>query len=257
MLLTIDIGNSSIKAAIFDKNKLIHQFREKYLSEFISIIKNHPHENIAICSVVPEMTKNLSVKIKEEFRIIPFILTKDIKSNIEIEYKTPETLGIDRLCSAEGAYFLLKNSEKYNEYRDGVYILTIDFGTATTINIIEYPGKFIGGLIAPGIEMMFESLNEKTAQLPDVNVSHFSSIIGNDTNSSIASGVVSSITGMIKKTINYLKKGKSGKDIFIYITGGNAKKITPYFSFEFIYEEGLVLYGVNSLWRLNNKLYSN
>jgi len=252
MLLAIDIGNSSIKTAIFDKDKLVQHFRETDLSKFSSIIKNHSFNNVSICSVVPELTEKVSARIKDEFSITPFILTKDIQFKLDINYKTPETLGIDRLCSAEGAFHLFKNSDKFKNYNKDIYILTIDFGTATTINIIEYPGKFIGGLIAPGLEMMFDSLNKKTAQLPDVNISHFNSIIGIDTNSSIASGVVTSVTGMIEKTINYLKKEKAASDIFIYITGGNSKNIIPYLNFEYIYEDALVLYGVKALWKLNN-----
>lgn len=252
MLLTIDIGNSSIKAAIFEKDKLVKHFREKDSSKFISIIKNYPFKNAAICSVVPELMEKVSAKIRDEFFITPIILTKEIKFNLNIGYKTPATLGIDRLCSVEGAFFLFKNSDKFKDYNKVTYILTIDFGTATTINIIEYPGKFIGGLIAPGLEMMFDSLNEKTAQLPDVNISHFNSIVGIDTNSSIASGVVTSVNGMIEKTISYLKKEKTANNIFIYITGGNSKNITPYLNFEYIYEEALVLYGVKALWKLNN-----
>ena len=253
MLLTIDIGNSSIKAAIFEKNKLVQHFREKDPPKLISIIKYHSFKNAVVCSVVPKLTEQVSAKIKDEFNITSFILTKDIKFNLDINYKTPETLGIDRLCSAEGAFLLFKNSEKYKNYKEGSYILSIDFGTATTTNIIEYPGKFIGGLITPGVEMMFDSLNKKTAQLPDVDISDFDSFIGNSTDSSIASGVVTSAIGMFEKTINYLKKEKSAKDVFIYITGGNAKKIIPHLNFEFIYEEALVLYGVSALWKLNNK----
>ena len=253
MLLSIDIGNSSIKAANFDNDKLVRHFREKDLSKFISEIKNYPLKNAAICSVVPELTKKLSEKFKQEINITPYILSKDIEFNLKIEYKSPDTLGIDRLCSAEGAFFLFKNSDNIKHYDEDTYILSIDFGTATTINIIEYPGRFIGGLIAPGIEIMFVSLNKKTAQLPDVDVSNFHSIVGNDTNSSIASGVITSVTGMIEKTINYLKKQKSAKDIFIYITGGNAKTIIQFLNYKFIYEEALVLYGVNVLWKLNNK----
>jgi len=257
MLLTIDIGNSSIKAAIFDKDKLLHHFREKELLNFISIMKGHSLENVAICSVVPQLTKSLAEEIRKEFNITPFILAKDIKSNIKIEYRTPATLGIDRLCSVEGAFFLFKNSEDFKHYDVNTFILSIDFGTATTINIIEYPGKFIGGVIAPGIEMMFDSLNKKTAQLPDVDVSNFHSVIGNDTNSSIASGVITSVTGMIEEIIKYLKKEKSAMDVFIYITGGNAKKIIPHLKFDFVYEENLVLYGVKELWKLKNKQLSS
>ena len=252
MLLTIDIGNSNIKAALFDKNKIIHRLRESDLTRFISSLKNHSFNQAAICSVVPETTKSLSGKIIEEFNVKPLILTKDSKFNLKNEYKSPETLGIDRFCSAEGAFFLFKNSEKYKEYKEGVYILTVDFGTATTINVIEYPEIFVGGLIAPGIEMMFDSLNKRTAQLPDVDLSHFNSIIGDNTNSAIASGVVTSVVGMIEKTIDLLKKERSAKDIFIYITGGNAKKIIPHLDLDFIYEENLVLYGVNALRMLNN-----
>ena len=253
MLLTIDIGNSSIKAAIFEKNKLVQHFREKDPPKLISIIKYHSFKNAVVCSVVPKLTEQVSAKIKDEFNITSFILTKDIKFNLDINYKTTETLGIDRLCSAEGAFFLFKNSNNFRIYNEDTYILAIDFGTATTTNIIEYPGKFIGGLITPGVEMMFDSLNKKTAQLPDVDISDFDSFIGNSTDSSIASGVVTSAIGMFEKTINYLKKEKSAKDVFIYITGGNAKKIIPHLNFEFIYEEALVLYGVNALWKLNNK----
>ncbi|MEJ2495192.1 MAG: type III pantothenate kinase, partial [Ignavibacteriaceae bacterium] len=209
MLLTIDIGNSSIKAAIFEKNKLVQHFREKDPPKLISIIKYHSFKNAVVCSVVPKLTEQVSAKIKDEFNITSFILTKDIKFNLDINYKTPETLGIDRLCSAEGAFFLFKNSNNFRIYNEDTYILAIDFGTATTTNIIEYPGKFIGGLITPGVEMMFDSLNKKTAQLPDVDISDFDSFIGNSTDSSIASGVVTSAIGMFEKTINYLKKEKS------------------------------------------------
>lgn len=252
MLLTIDIGNSSIKAAIFENDKILHQSKEPDLTKFISALKDHPFDHAAICSVVPEITRSLTVMIKEEFDITPFIITKDSKFNLENEYKTPETLGLDRLCSAEGAFFLFKDSEKYKDYAEGVYLLTIDFGTATTINVIEYPGNFIGGLIAPGIEMMFDSLNKRTAQLPDVDISDFDSFIGNTTNSSIASGVITSVVGMIEKTTDFLKKEKSANNIFIYITGGNAKKIISHLNSDFVYEENLVLYGVNALWKFDN-----
>ena len=170
-----------------------------------------------------------------------------IKTNLTIDYKTPETLGIDRLCSAEGAFLLFKNSEKYKNYKEGSYILSIDFGTATTINMIDYPGRFIGGLIAPGIDTMFESLKLRTSQLPLLSISNFVSTIGKDTKSSIASGIVTSVIGMIEKTINNL----SAQNVFVYLTGGNAKKIIPHLNFEFVYEEGLVLYGINALYEMN------
>jgi len=104
---------------------------------------------------------------------------------------------------------------------------------------------------------MFESLKQRTAQLPLLSVSDFVSTFGKDTKSSIASGVVISVVGMIEKTIRNLTDAGTSSDLslqnlFIYLTGGNAKKIIPYLNFDFVYEEGLVLYGVNSLYKLNN-----
>ena len=248
MLIAIDIGNSRIKAGKFINDKLTEFHSLKNITEVFAFLKSNSKNDVAISSVVPDKTKIISEEVEKITSKSPFIITKDIKANLTIDYKTPETLGIDRLCSAEGALFLFNNSEKYKNYKEGTYILSIDFGTATTINVIEYSGKFIGGLIAPGLDMMFESLKQRTAQLPLLSVSDFVLTIGKDTNSSIASGVVTSVVGMIEKTINTL----SSQNVFVYLTGGNAKKIIPYISFDFILEEGLVLYGISALWKLNN-----
>lgn len=253
MLIGIDIGNTNTKVGKFVNKNLEEIFFFNNINDVLNFIRSNPTDNFAVSSVVPSKTITFSEEIEKATGSPPFIITKDIKTNLTISYKTPETLGIDRFCSAEGAYILFKNSGKYKNFNPGTYILSIDFGTATTLNVVEYPGKFNGGLIAPGIEMMFESLNKKTDQLPDITISDYKSIIGNDTNSSIASGVVNSSIGLIEKTIQNLKKEKSAKEIVIYITGGNAKKIIPYLNFDFIYEEGLVLYGINALYNLNEK----
>ncbi len=251
MLLAIDIGNSRIKIAKFNQDKIVSQASFTKPSELKSSISNSETNDYAICSVVPEKSKTIFEMIKNTTGKSPLLISNSIKTNLEITYKTPETLGADRLCSAEGAFFLFKNSKQFKNYINKTFILSIDFGTATTINVIEYPGKFIGGLIAPGFDIMFSSLKQGTAQLPVVNISDFSSIIGESTKSSIASGVVTSVTGMIEKTILSLKKEKSADRILIYITGGNAKKIIPFLNFDFVHEENLVLYGINSLAKIN------
>lgn len=251
-MIAIDIGNTKIKAGIVKDNTLVEFYSFTNPPDVIEFIKSYQNDETAVSSVVPDLTKYISEEL-EKIGIKPFIITKDIKTNLAITYKSPETLGPDRICSAEGVFFLFKNSKKYKDYNEKIFILSVDMGTATTINVVEYPGKFIGGSIAPGIEMMFESLSKKTAQLPLLDESNFNSEIGNDTNSSIAAGVINSVTGMIEITIDFLKKGYSAKEIVVYLTGGNAKKIIPHLNFNFVYEEGLVLYGINALWKLNNK----
>ena len=249
MLIAIDIGNSRIKAGKFIEDRIVELHSFKDLSDVFSLCKSNSKDNVAISSVVPDKTNIISEEFIKITGKSPFIITMGVKTKLKIQYKTPETLGIDRLCSVEGAFSLFKNSEEFKNYKKGIYILTIDLGTATTINVIEYPRKFIGGLIAPGLDMMFESLKQRTAQLPLLNVSDFVSTIGKNTRTSIASGIVTSVIGMIEKTINNL----SAKNVFVYLTGGNAEKIIPYLEFDFVYEEGLVLHGVNSLYRLNSQ----
>jgi type III pantothenate kinase len=252
MLIAVDIGNTRIKAGLFENNKLSDLFFFADTTDLLMFINENKKNNVAVSSVVPDKTKNIADEVKALTGKDIFVIDKKIKTNLKISYKTPETLGIDRFCSAEGAYSLFKKSRNYENYTDKTYIISLDLGTATTINIVEYPGIFIGGLIAPGLNLMFESLKERTAQLPLLDVSNFISTIGNDTNSSIASGVITSAVGMIEKTINDLKAERSARKVFVYLTGGNAEKIIPHLNFNFVYEEGLVLYGVNALYKLNH-----
>jgi type III pantothenate kinase len=266
MILAIDIGNTNTKTGIFQDDRIsdFHAFSDD--SSFYYFLENNTPDKVALSSVVPLKTKKLIEVLKTKFNIEPFIITNDLKFNLKLKYKNVNSLGTDRVCAAEGAFYLYKNSENYKSYDETVFLLAIDFGTATTVNVIEYPGEFIGGLIAPGIDMMFESLKNKTAQLPLVGINDYEGSIANDTKSSIAAGVVASVVGMAEKTINHLKTSRgvlhkesfeqlnAPTNVFVYITGGNADKIIPHLNYDFIYEEGLVLYGINALYELNKNL---
>ena len=133
----------------------------------------------------------------------------------------------------------------------GQFLLTIDFGTATTINIVSPEAIFLGGLIAPGIKTMLKSLNEKTAQLPIPEPVTFQELIGDSTNSSILSGVYNATTGMINETVNHLNKISKNVEPIIFATGGNAEVIMPYIKHPIIYEEALVLKGLKVIYDLN------
>ena len=248
MILALDIGNTNIKAGYFLKNQLNDVVIFRNPGELFNSIKHYEFNEAAISSVVPALTTRVKHFLEEELKITPYIISKDSSFNLKLDYKTPETLGIDRICSAEAAFDIFNNSKGLKE---GTFLLTIDFGTATTINIAAPPRNFIGGLIAPGIKTMFDSLNSKTAQLPGLNFSDYKSLIGKDTNSSIASGIITTTVGMIEKTINHLKEKYGAKVIKCFITGGNAKQVQPFLPKDFIYDEALVLKGVNSVYNLN------
>ena len=249
MLLVCDIGNSKIKFGIFDCDNLIENFSFAHSQiEELKKLKFSIDQTV-FTSVVPEINSKLINIIESFFDHSPVYINSNSQFNLRLDYKTPETLGIDRLCGSEGAYHLFKSIKNFEE---NDIILSIDFGTATTINIIKYDGIFIGGLIAPGLKMMFNSLNEKTAQLPLVELSDLGDgFIGRSTKESIAAGVLNSTLGLIEKSIDHFKKMKLNPHIFI--TGGNADIIKEFFKFDFVYEKDLVLIGIKEIYKLNQK----
>ncbi len=251
MFLACDIGNTNTKFGLFSDNILKDFLIIPNNQLDFNLLKEKSISKAAISSVVPAITNQLNSFIKEYFTLSSFIITKDSLFNLSIEYETPETLGIDRICSAEGAFALYKNNIlKNNNYKNN-FILSVDFGTATTINVISNDKRFIGGIIAPGVGTMFASLHKGTAQLPLVSIDNFKNVIGTSTITSIASGVTNAQTGLIEKMILHLENHYSAKQIHLYITGGNAKKIVPYIINPFTYVDELVLLGVKSIYERN------
>ncbi len=248
MLLTLDIGNTNIKAGVFKGEDLEDHIIFADITLLKSVLKKHAISSIAISSVVPEKTELIVKELSENYSFNPFIINNDCKFNLKIDYKTPETLGIDRICSAEGAFILCSNS-----LIAGTYLLIIDFGTATTINIVKYPNIFAGGLIAPGINTMFDSLATQTSQLPDLTIDNYNFIIGDGTHSSIASGVINSAVGLIEKIVSYINNLDDCSNLIIYATGGMADKLQKFLSNKIIYDEFLVLRGIRSLHELNKE----
>ena len=173
MLLACDIGNTRIKAGFFDENVLTEYFCPNSLTHLIDRIEKENIREIALSSVVPSLTRELETSLSK-FNLVPYIISRNSRFNLRINYDTPESLGVDRICSAEGAFFLHTSK---NQFREKQIIISVDFGTATTINVVEYPGIFNGGIIAPGIDLMFKSLNSYTAQLPLVFITDFKNTI--------------------------------------------------------------------------------
>jgi type III pantothenate kinase len=255
MLLACDIGNTNIKTGLFNNASLTAFNIFPDINKFFEHLKTLPEIDLAISSVVPGTTQKVSNFLQEHKNQKPFLITKDVKFNLKIDYESFDTLGIDRLCSAEGAFVLFKNSDEHIQYNKNTIIITIDLGTATTINLIKYPGVFSGGIIAPGIAAMFKSLNKNTAQLPELDHSFYNGVIGKNTTSSIASGVINSAIGLVEKTLSYFKSENEESVIRIYLTGGNAKFLIPSLKFNYVYKEDLVVRGIKAVYELN-KLYN-
>lgn len=251
MLTAIDIGNTSIKTGVFDGGELTDFRAFNDYIDAADFIVSAGSKEIAISSVVPVLSEKISGRIKQSFGITPFIINRSAKFNLKINYDSAETLGIDRICSAEGALFLTKKSGADAGLNENSFIVSMDLGTATTLNIVKWPDEFVGGMISPGIKMMFGSLNKNTAQLPEVDSSDFKNFIGSDTKSSIAAGVLGATAGLAERTEYYLRNTLNAKDVVFFITGGNAEKIINHLNIKFTYVKELVLTGINAVYYKN------
>ena len=216
-ILTIDVGNTNIAICLFIKEKPIYFVKIKnsdlnktmLQKHLLKKYKKNPKTNIIISSVVPKVSKkviDLLIAHKIKFYLLKdLIKTLDIKINM----KDKKKIGEDRIVNA---YFAKKKYLKN--------LIIIDFGTATTFDVIDSKGNYDGGIITPGIELSLKILSERTAKLPLVKFAKIKNVIGKDTRSAIQSGFfwgyVSMINGLLKKI------SREKKNSFrIILTGGN------------------------------------
>ena len=155
MILTLDIGNTSITCGLFDNNSLINRCDFKTLNEFLKFLNNNLNiEDAIISSVVPDSTIICKQKLDSLFNIKTSIINYK-NCNLKLSVDEPETIGIDRLCNIKATINLYKTPA-----------ITIDFGTATTFDVISRSGIYIGGVIAPGINLSIKSLHSSADQIP-------------------------------------------------------------------------------------------
>ncbi|MDP8263470.1 MAG: type III pantothenate kinase [Candidatus Ancaeobacter aquaticus] len=219
-LLTCDIGNSEIHFGVFVGDTLKKSFRissklpyEKMRSE---AAKRMPKEcdSVILGSVVPHVTKKLGRIIKNTLKVDPHIVSSSTKWGIDLKYKNPQTLGVDRLANSIGGFALY-----------GGPLIIVDFGTAITFDVVDGKGNFIGGALIPGYALQCDSLGDNTAQLPKVTKgAGSSSKIGDDTHSCIKLGVTVGVCGAVKEVLAHLKniKGIQKKELKILATGGHS-----------------------------------
>jgi type III pantothenate kinase len=243
--LVIDIGNTFTKIAVFAQDELVHA--EHYTSVEAGTLSNLTDQyrvNKAIISSVKKETENWRDELKEKTELTYFNV--EMTAGIRNQYKTPQTLGLDRLAAVIGA----------NKTYPGKNSLVIDAGTAITYDWVDAAGNYFGGSISPGLNMRYKALNYYTDGLPLISAApEFNNDYGDDTASAIRSGVQNGIryelTGFIKSY-----QGK-GHELNIILTGGDSiffdtllknSIFAPYIK----NEPYLVLKGLNAAIQNNN-----
>ena len=244
MNLVIDIGNTRIKAAIFDDSKMIEEYAadSSPLELTEMILNKYPDIQYAIVSSVHEPESDFSGVLRKK---VSKLIEVDDTTPVPITnlYQTPDTLGKDRLAALVGAYAIYPDSN----------VLIIDTGTAITYDFLDSGNRYSGGNISPGMEMRFKALNQYTRKLPKVSAKNTFPEMGFDTESSIISGVTNGILYEMNSYISiFIRKYK---DLKIILTGGDANFFVKKLKKTIFVIPNLVLIGLNHILQYNEKIH--
>lgn len=236
--LAIDIGNTSIKYAIFDNQSMIHHQRimghdvDRLATE---VETYHPtHAIVCATATLTEQHKTTLSNLTKHTVFLSHITPIPIRNR----YKSPETLGMDRLAAAVGAYLQVKGN-----------VLIIDMGTAITYDFVDSEGNYLGGNIAPGMQMRFQALHYYTARLPQVETEGAHPELGEDTETAIRCGVIDGIRYEIEGYLRqfFLKY----HNLSVFFTGGDELYFEDEIKKRIFADKLLVLKGLNEILSYN------
>ncbi|HEX9020024.1 MAG TPA: type III pantothenate kinase [Nitrospirota bacterium] len=229
MLLAIDIGNTNVVLGVFEKEKLVENWRvgtntqitpDEYAMIFKDLFGFAGLEfgqitGVIISSVVPPLLPVMVEMSHKYFKIGPMIVTHEIKTGITIRYDNPKEVGADRIVNAAAAY-----------KRYGGPLIIVDFGTATTFCAVTKRGEYLGGAICPGIKISAEALFQRASKLPRVELTKPPRVIGADTVSAMQAGIIYGYAGLVDGIVARMKKELS-PDAKVVATGGLAELVAP------------------------------
>lgn len=251
----MDVGNTNIKYAVYDGNNLILSFRvatehkktsDEYGGQLVSILNNN---NISasdvkggiISSVVPQLDYTLERMCLTYLKIKPMLLAPGLKTGLNLRVDNAREVGADRVVNNVAAV------KKY-----GAPLIIVDFGTATTFNVIDAKCDFIGGVIAPGIKGSLDSLVNGTAKLPRVEIERPASVIGKNTVTNMQSGIVFGFAGLVEYIIKKIKRELKYDVVTTVATGGFSEVIAKEISCIDYVDKFLTLEGLKYLYDLNS-----
>ncbi len=256
MILCLDVGNSQVYGGVFENGELKLQFRRTSMVRsssdelgvfFRSVLRenNIPPDDlsrIAICCVVPDLLYSLRACCQKYFGQEPLVLRPGIKTGLKILYRDPKEVGADRIADAVGALELFPNRN----------LIVVDFGTATTLCAITKDKEFLGGNIVPGVQLAVEALEERTAQLPSVEIQPPQTSVGKTTVESIQSGIYWSNVGMVRELIKQISEEAFPDEPPLVVgTGGFAHLFDRESLFDHVVPD-LILVGLMKVLSLNS-----
>ncbi len=253
MLLAIDIGNTSSNFGIFDGDNLKFSWRlttgidrsaDEYGALLLTLLQRQTLPvpaitGVALCSVVPPLVPVFQEVCHEYLRISPMVVEPGIKTGLRVSVDNPRELGPDRVVNAVAAHHLY-----------GAPVIVIDFGTATTFDVVSMEGNYLGGAIAPGINISSEALYARTAMLPRIELIHPKQAIGRTTTSAMQSGMMFGYVGLVENIVRRIKQELEG-EAKVVATGGYAHSLAREIPVIEIVNPDLSLIGLHLIYEMN------
>ena len=248
MVLTLDIGNSRVHAGLFVRGRLTQAIKvshDGFLSRaqaqaFLKRLKVKP-DGVSLASVVPAVSRLLTLEIRRRWGLKPLIVSDRTKTGLARICYERRTLGADRIAGAVGAW------RRYQ--RD---LIVIDFGTATTFNVVSRRGDFAGGLICPGVETSLHSLLARTSLLPRTKLGAPRHTIGRTTEACIRAGIILGTVAMVDGLVARINRERKRSHLVI-ATGGWSRLFARLARSIERYDEYLNLRGAYEIYRINEK----
>lgn len=256
MLLAIDVGNTNSKFALFDGDRIVAQYRLRteskrtadeyaaWLTQLMGLRSVNPAaiEGAILASTVPAVNMNIRRLCETYFNTKLLIVGEpDCDLGIKVLIDRPQDAGPDRLVGIIGGY-----------KRHGGPLVTVDFGSATTFDISDKDGNFVGGVISPGVEFTIEAFYLMTARLPRIRVEKPAKVIGKATVPAMQSGIFWGYVGLIESLIKRIK-AEYGEPMKVVATGGLASVFESEVHLFDVIEPDLMYLGLLEVWRRNRQ----
>ncbi len=256
MLLVIDIGNTNIKYGVYDGDRLAASFRvtsekKKTADEYGAIllnlldssnIKKSDIDGIILSSVIPALNYTVCHMCEFFFGLQPIEVGPGIKTGLNLRVDNSKEVGADRIVNSVAAY------KKY-----GGPCVVIDFGTATTFNVITEDARLIGGVIAPGVKGSLDSLVNGTAKLPDIELEFPGKVVCTDTVTNMQAGLLYGFVGLVEYIVKKIKQETGRPDLKVIATGGLGEFLSAEAECIDIVDRKLTLEGLKMLYDMNSK----
>jgi type III pantothenate kinase len=249
MLLAIDIGNTNTVLGVFEGAQITRTWRVKtdtrgtadeLMLTFRGLLEDTPVTGISLCSTVPAVLREMRTMLARYWPDVPTVIVEPgVKTGVPLLIDNPKEVGADRVVNTLAAHHLY-----------GGPIVVVDFGTSTNLDVVSARGEFLGGAIAPGIEISVEALAARAAQLRKVELVAPRSVIGKNTVECLQAGILygfaGQVDGLVRRIVDEL-----GGTVTVVATGGLAPLVIEHCATVSLHEPDLTLVGLRLVWEKN------